>query len=46
MVTKTNLTIILDGKKVNVYTPSEIKNLTLKNRFTTQLNRIIHTLKN
>ena len=29
MITKTNLTIIHDGKRVNVYTPEELKNTTL-----------------
>lgn len=46
MITKTNLTIIQEGKRINVYTQEEIKNLTLKNRLLTTLNNIINTLKN
>ena len=44
MVTSTNLTIIQDGKRINVFTPSEIKKHTLKAKFLTSLNKIITNL--
>ena len=46
MVTSTNLTIIKEGKRINVYTPSEIKKHSLKAKFLTSLNNILITLKN
>ena len=44
MITKTNLTIIKEGKRINVYTASEIKNHSLKAKFLTSLNKIITNL--
>ena len=46
MITKTNLTIITNGKRINVFTASEIKKHSLKAKFLTSLNNILITLKN
>ena len=43
MITKTNLTIIHDGKRINVYTLEELKNTNLKNRFLTSLDNLLKT---
>ena len=41
MVTSTNLTIIKEGKRINVYTASEIKKHSLKAKFLTSLNNLL-----
>ena len=41
MVTRTNLTIIKNGKRINVFTASEIKKHTLKAKFLTSLNNLL-----